>query len=128
MSNFKTHLYVFEGNKSSNGDKHTELASTVDLENLDQLPVTEVFEGMCLRYYHKFLFIHTNTWIFKFSRSRNPLLTFLQSYHFWVTSKIQVNSRFKRFSEVLMILFHGFSQFLHYLCFRGQAIHFCHSY
>ena len=29
-----------------------------------------------------------------FSRSRNPLLTFLQSYHVWVTLKIQVNSRF----------------------------------
>ena len=42
-SNFKAHLYVFEGGES-NGDKHTELASSVDLENPDQLPVKEVFE------------------------------------------------------------------------------------
>ena len=31
------------------------------------------------------------------SKSRNPLLTFLLSYHVWVTSKIQVNFRFKRY-------------------------------
>ena len=42
--NFRAHLYVFE-DKESNGDKHTELASTVNLENPDQLPVKEVFEG-----------------------------------------------------------------------------------
>ena len=44
--------------------------------------------------------------------SRNPLLTFLLSYRFRVTSKIQVNSRFERYSEVLMIVSYGFSQFL----------------
>ena len=46
-SNFRAHLYVFEG-KESNGDKHTTLASTVDLENPDQLPVKEVFEGILM--------------------------------------------------------------------------------
>ena len=46
-SNFRAHFYVFEG-KESNGDKHTELASTVDLENPDQLPVKEIFEGILM--------------------------------------------------------------------------------
>ena len=32
----------------SNGDKHTDLASTVALENLDQLPVKEVFGGILM--------------------------------------------------------------------------------
>ena len=31
------------------------------------------------------------------SKTRNPLLTFLLSYHVWVTSKIQVNFRFERY-------------------------------
>ena len=44
-SNFKAHLYVFEG---EDGDKHTELASTFDLENPYQLPVKEVFEGIVM--------------------------------------------------------------------------------
>ena len=46
-SNFKALLYAFEG-KKSNGDKQTSLASTVDLENPDQLPVKEVFEGILM--------------------------------------------------------------------------------
>ena len=46
-SNFRAHLYVFEGGES-NGDKHTELASLVDLENPDQLPVKEVFEDIVM--------------------------------------------------------------------------------
>ena len=46
-SNFRALLYVFEG-EESNGDKHTALASTVHLENPDQLPVKEVFEGMVM--------------------------------------------------------------------------------
>ena len=63
-----------------------------------------------------------------FSRSRNPLLTFLLSYHVRVTSKIQVNFRYRRYSKVLMILSYEFLKFLHYLCFRGQEIHCWHSY
>ena len=49
-------------------------------------------------------------WIFlispllMFSSSRNPLLTFLISYRVWVTSKIQVDFRFNRYSEVLIIV------------------------
>ena len=58
----------------------------------------------------------------------NPLLIFLLSYHVPVTSKIQVNFGFKRFSEVLMILSYEFSQFLNYLCFQDQGIHCWHSY
>ena len=63
-----------------------------------------------------------------FSRSRNPLLTFLLSYHVRVTSKIQVNFRYRRYSKVLMILSYKFLKFLQYLCFWGQEIHFWHSY
>ena len=37
----------FDGGES-NGDKHTELASSVDLENPDQLPVKEVFEHIVM--------------------------------------------------------------------------------
>ena len=37
---------MFSRARESNGDKHTKLASTVDLENPDQLPVKEVFEGI----------------------------------------------------------------------------------
>ena len=46
-SNFRAYLYILEG-KESNSDKHTDLASTVALENLDQLPVKEVFEGILM--------------------------------------------------------------------------------
>ena len=62
------------------------------------------------------------------SRSRNPLLTFLLSYHVWVTSKIQVNFRYRRYSKVLMILSYKFLKFLQYSCFRGQEIHCWYSY
>ena len=61
-----------------------------------------------------------------FLRPRSQLPTFLLSYHVWVTSKIQVNFRFNRYSKVLMILSYRFSQFRHYLCFRGQRILFWH--
>ena len=44
---FRFHLYVFE-REESNGDKNAELASTVDLENPDQPPVREVFEGIVM--------------------------------------------------------------------------------
>ena len=63
-----------------------------------------------------------------FSRSRNPLLTFLLSYHVWVTSKIQVNFRYRRYSKVLIILSYKLLKFLQYSCFRGQAIHCWYSY
>ena len=41
-------------------------------------------------------------------RSRNPLLTFLLSYHVWVTSKIQVNFRFERYWGLCLINFWNF--------------------
>ena len=63
-----------------------------------------------------------------FLGSRNPLLIFLQSYHVWVTSKIQVDFRFNTYSEVLVIVSCRVLKFLHYLCFWGQGIHCWHSY
>ena len=73
-SNFSAHLYILAG-KESNGDKHTDLASTVALENLDQLPVKEVFEGtlmivsqlisFCFVYLHYHYDIH----VFEFEES-----------------------------------------------------------
>ena len=63
-----------------------------------------------------------------FSRTRNPFLTLLLSYHVSVTSKIQVNFRYRRNLKVLMIVSYGFLKFLHYLCFRGWKIHFWYSY
>ena len=66
--------------------------------------------------------------LFMFSRSGNPLLIFLQSYHVWVTSKIQVDFRFNTYSEVLVIVSCRISKFLHYLCFWGQGIRCWHSY
>ena len=66
--------------------------------------------------------------VFMFSRVRNPFLTLLLSYHVWVTSKIQVNFRYRRYLKVLMIVSYKFLKFLHYLCFRGQGIHFWYSY
>ena len=66
--------------------------------------------------------------LFMFLRSGNPLLIFLQSYHVLVTSKIQVNFRFSRYSEVLVIVSCRFLKFTHYLCFWGQGIFCWHSY
>ena len=43
-----------------------------------------------------------------FPRSRNPLLTFLLSYHVWVTSKIQVNFRYRRYWWFCLMNFWNF--------------------
>ena len=43
------------------------------------------------------LWIFTISTLFMSSKSRNTTLTFLLSYHVWVTSKIQVNFRFERY-------------------------------
>ena len=53
--------------------------------------------------------------LFMFSRSGNPLLIFLQNYHVWVTSKIQIDFRFNTYSKVLVIVFCRFLKFLHYV-------------
>ena len=76
-----------------------------DLENPGQHPVSQVLEGTD----------DWDLWIFvissfpTFSRSRNPFLEVSQSYHVRVTSKIQVNFRFRKCSKVLMIESCGFS-------------------
>ena len=63
-----------------------------------------------------------------FSRVRNPFLTLFLSYHAWVTSKIQINFRYRRYLKVLMIVSYEFSKFLLYSCFLGWGIHFWYSY
>ena len=55
--------------------------------------------------------------LFMFSRSGNPLLIFLQSYHVWVTSKIQVDFWSNKYPEVVSC---RFLKFLHHSCFWGQ--------
>ena len=55
--------------------------------------------------------------IFMFSRARNPFLTLLLSFHFRVTSEIQVKFRYRRYSKVLMIVSYIFSKFLDYIRF-----------
>ena len=57
--------------------------------------------------------------VFMFSRVKNPFLTLLLSYPTWVTSKIQINFRYRRYLKVLMIVSYEFLKFLHYLCFQG---------
>ena len=66
-----------------------------------------------------------------FLRSGNPLMIFLQSYHVWVTSQIQVDFRFNTYSEVLVNVSYRFLKFLHYLCFsksRNPLLTFLLSY
>ena len=75
-----------------------------DLENPGQLPVLQELEG-------------TDGWVLwiaiisslpTFSRSMNLFRVVSQSYHVWVTSKIQVNFRSRRYSRVLSIGSCGF--------------------
>ena len=47
-------LYLYG---ESNGDKHTQLASLVDLVNPNQLPVKEVFEDIVMIVSQIFIFI-----------------------------------------------------------------------
>ena len=93
-------LYCFEVDESI-FDIITKLPCLGDLENSGQLPVQEVLEGTddCVVY---FFYISS---LLMFSRSGNPMLTFLLSYNVQVNLKIQVNFRFERYSEVLMIVF-----------------------
>ena len=89
--NFQT-IHVFEVRESI-ADISTELLCLSYLENLGQLPV----QGY-LRDTDNFIWwIFTISSLFMFSRSRNPLLTFLLSYDVWVISIIQVNFRFERY-------------------------------
>ena len=85
-------IYVFKVKESISGIP-TELLCLGDLKNPGQLPVQEVLRGTD----DFVLWIFIISSVFMFSRSRNPFLTFLLSYHVRVTSKIQVNLRFSRY-------------------------------
>ena len=61
--------------------------------------------------------------VFMFSWVRNPFLTLLLSCHVWVTSKIQINFRYRRYSEVLMILSYKFWNFFIIHVFKDKKIH-----
>ena len=83
--------YVFDVNESVYRGFTRPLFSS-DLEIPDQLPVLQELEG-------------TDGWVLwifvislfpTFSRSRNLFLVVSQSYHVQVTSKIQVNFRFRK--------------------------------
>ena len=89
--NFQT-IHVFEVRESI-ADISIELPCLSYLENPGQLPVQGYLNGTddCI------LWIFTISSLYMFSRSRNPLLTFLLSYDVWVTSIIQVNFRFERY-------------------------------
>ena len=116
-------LYVFEVGEFLS-DIPTELPCLGDFENLGQLPVLEVLEGTD----DFVLWIFTISPVFMLWRSRNPLLTISMSCRVRVTSKIQVNFRYRRYSKVLMIVSYRFLKYLHYLCFWGHDIHCRHSY
>ena len=103
--NFIT-TYVFEV-KEFISSSFTKLPCSGDLENPDQLPVLQELQG-------------TDGWVLwifiissclTFSRWRNLLGVVSQSYHVWMTSKIQVNFRFRRYSRVLSIGSRGFQYF-----------------
>ena len=92
--NFFT-IYVFEVRESI-ADISTELPCLGNLENPGRLPVQDVLGGTC----DFVLSIFEIPSLFMFLSSGNPLLTFLLSFHVRGTSKIQVTSRFKRFSKL----------------------------
>ena len=100
--NFQT-IHVFEVRESI-ADIFTELLCLNYLKNLGQLPVQGYLRGT-----DNFIWwIFTISSLFMFSRSRNPLLTFLLSYDFWVTSIIQVNFRFERYWWFCLMNFWNF--------------------
>ena len=90
--------YVFEV-KEFISHSFTKLPCLGDLENPGQFPVLQVLEG-------------TDDWalwifvIFSFPtfwRSKNPFLEVSQNYHLRVTSKVQINFRFYRYSGELVM-------------------------
>ena len=89
-------IYVFEVKESIVGIP-TDLPCSSDLENLGQLPAQEGIRGTD----DSVLWIFGISLLVMFSRTRNPLLTFLLSYLFWVTSKTRTGSwpRFVRSPE-----------------------------
>ena len=90
--------YVFEV-KESISRSVTKLPCTDDLKNSGQLPVLQVLKG-------------TDEWVLwifvvfafpTFLRSKNPFLEISQSCNLRVTSKIQINFRFYKYSEELVM-------------------------
>ena len=77
-------IYVFEVKESISDIPMLSYLCLGDFKNLGQLPVQEVLRGTD----DFVLWIFIISSVFMFSRSRNPFLTFLLSYHVWVTSKI----------------------------------------
>ena len=119
-------LYIFEVEKSISRS-FTKLLCSGDLENPGQLPVSQVLQRTddCV------LWILVISSFPTFSRSRNPFLAVSQSYHVWVTSKIQVNFRFRRCSKVPMIPSYGFwfiSSFPTFLRLRNPFLAVSRSY
>ena len=101
-------LYVLEIKESISGF-FTELPCLHDLENQDQLPVLlPILELIADTVALVACFSAIST-VFMFSRLRNSFLAVSQSYHVRVTSKIQVNFRFRRCSRVLIIESYGLS-------------------
>ena len=86
--------YVFEI-KESIFCSFTKLPCLGDLEIPGQLPVLQVLEGTD----DWVLWIFVISSFLTFSRSRNPFFAVSQSYHVWMTSKIQNNFRFKRYTQ-----------------------------
>ena len=117
--NFHT-IYVLKV-KESTADILTELPCLSDLENPSQLPIWKVlmilsYELLKFSDYSCFRGQGIHCWyfyratLFELPRKSGP------------TSGSRVPQRY------WFILSDGFSQFLHYLCFRGQEIHSWHSY
>ena len=89
--NFPT-IYVFEVEESI-ADVPTKLTCLSDLKNPGQLLVQEDLRGTddCV------LWNFIISQLYMFSRTRNPLLTFLLNYLLWVTSKTSSTGRWPRF-------------------------------
>ena len=95
--------YVFDVKESVFGSFAQPFCSG-DLENLGRLLVLQELEGTDNLVLSIFVISSLPT----FSRSRNLFRVVSQSYHVRVTSKIQVNFRFRRYSRVLSIGSCGF--------------------
>ena len=99
--------YVFDGYESVFGS-FAQPFSLGDLENLGQLPILQELEGTDKLVLCIFVISSLPT----FPRSGNLFLAVSQSYHVRVTSKIQVNFGFRRYTRVLSIGSYGFQLFL----------------
>ena len=115
--------YIFEVEKSISRS-FTKLLCLGDLENPSQLPVSQVLEGTD----DWVLWIFVISSFLTFPRSRNPFLAVSQNYYVWVTSKIQVNFRFRRCSRVLMIESYRFpNSFIPYIFEFKESVSRCYT-